>query len=339
MFFIRFLLASLLNVPNAFARRFSSRRERRRSAAYGSAVLFLLGYLLFFSAPFGFPAGVMVRVSEGASVSAAAAMLEEKSIINSPFFFKAFVGLFAGETGVKSGDYFFAQPGTLITVAWRLARGVYGLDLVRVLVPEGASAAEIAAIMQKNFPEFEPEEFIRIAQRDEGYLFPDTYFFLPNVKARDVYQALRNNFDLRTKEIESELAASGRKERDIITMASLLEKEVRHYDDKQTVAGILWRRLEIGMPLQVDATFLYINGKNTFELTLDDLQTNESRYNTYKYTGLPPGPIANPGLASIKAALNPRETPYLFYLSDLAGNLHFSQTFEEHKIKKARYVP
>ena len=122
-------------------------------------------------------------------------------------------------------------------------------------------------------------------------------------------------------------------------MASLIEEETRTQEERPTVAGILWKRLDIDMPLQVDATFSYINGKNTFELTLDDIADDTSPYNTYAHKGLPPGPISNPGLDSIVAALYPKENPYLYYLADLSGTTHYSRTFDEHKEKKFRYLP
>jgi len=120
-------------------------------------------------------------------------------------------------------------------------------------------------------------------------------------------------------------------------MASILEKEARRSETRKAISGVLWNRIEIGMPLQVDAVFPYINGKNTFQLTYDDLEI-DSPYNTYKYPGLPIGPIANPGLSSIQAAITPTESENLFYLSDYDGNTYFSQTFDQHKRYKAQYL-
>jgi UPF0755 protein len=121
-----------------------------------------------------------------------------------------------------------------------------------------------------------------------------------------------------------------------LIMASLLEKEVRSYEDKQLVSGILWKRLNHGWPLQVDATLAYITGKKSSELTKEDLELS-SHYNTYKYSWLP-GPICNPGLESILAALNPKESQYWYYLSTPEGKTLFSETLGEHNIKKAKYL-
>lgn len=120
-------------------------------------------------------------------------------------------------------------------------------------------------------------------------------------------------------------------------MASLLEEEARTTETRKMVSGILWKRLSAGMPLQVDAVFPYIIGKNTFEITLKDLEF-DSPYNTYKYKGLPPGPISNPGKDSILAAIYPTKSDYWFYLSDKNGLMHYAITFDEHKINKAKYL-
>ncbi|PIP73278.1 MAG: hypothetical protein COW88_02715 [Candidatus Lloydbacteria bacterium CG22_combo_CG10-13_8_21_14_all_47_15] len=124
---------------------------------------------------------------------------------------------------------------------------------------------------------------------------------------------------------------------DVVVMASLLEKEARTMETREVIAGILWKRLKDGMPLQVDAVFPYINGKNTFQLSLEDLQVDHP-YNTYTRKGLPPGPIANPGLDAIIAAINPEDTPYYFYLSDKEGMMHYARTFDGHLANKARYL-
>ena len=120
-------------------------------------------------------------------------------------------------------------------------------------------------------------------------------------------------------------------------MASIIEKEVITHEDMKTVSGVLWKRIAIGMPLQVDAVFPYIMGKNTFELTREDLQF-DSPYNTYKYKGLPPGPINNPGLDSILAAATPAKTKYVYFLSDKDGNFHYAVSYAQHLANKKKYL-
>ena len=120
-------------------------------------------------------------------------------------------------------------------------------------------------------------------------------------------------------------------------MASILEKEARKREDREIISGILWKRIEIGMALQVDAPFVYYNGKGTYNLTTKDLKT-DSPYNTYTRKGLPVGPIGNPGIDSILAAIYPKSSPYLFYLSDRDGNIYYSANFEKHKKNKILYI-
>jgi UPF0755 protein len=120
-------------------------------------------------------------------------------------------------------------------------------------------------------------------------------------------------------------------------MASLVEEEARTLETRRTIAGILWKRLKLGMPLQVDAVFPYIIGKNTYELSIGDLAL-DSPYNTYKYAGLPPAPITNPGLDAMLAAVTPTDSPYLYYLSDRNGKMHYARTHDGHLANKAAYL-
>lgn len=302
-------------------------------------LLFFIFYFSFFGFSLSFPTGSLVEIEEGLTLKEIAHSLKKQSVIRSETLFIGLVKLFAGDTEIRHGQYYFEDPADVFTVAWRTTRGIFGLEPQSVTIPEGASVEQMASILSEKFSEFDPYAFVRIAAGDEGYLFPDTHDFLPDVRAPQVHQEMRRVFEEKIEPLKGEIAASGHSLHEIITMASLLEKEAKTMRDRHLISGILWKRLEIGMPLQVDATFLYINGKSTFDLTLEDLRENESPYNTYKYVGLPPGPITNPGLASIKAALNPTQSSYLYYLSDLKSNVHYSRTFEEHKVKKARYLP
>jgi UPF0755 protein len=168
-------------------------------------------------------------------------------------------------------------------------------------------------------------------------LFPDTYFISPLANESEIMQMMRSNFFSKTTSLRPTILLSARGEKEIVTMASLVELEASKFEDQKMVAGILWNRFDIGMRLQVDAVFPYIIGKNTFQVTTKDLQF-DSPYNTYKYKGLPPGPIGNPGLQSIKAVLNPTPSDYIYYLSDLEGNFHYAKTHEEHVKNKAKYL-
>ena len=171
----------------------------------------------------------------------------------------------------------------------------------------------------------------------EGYLFPDTYRFFKDAALSDIVGKMVNNLDGKlTPDLKTAVKNSSYNTYEILTMASLIEKEIPRDSDRAIVSGILWKRLKASVPLQVDATLVYITGRN--EIGETDKKIN-SRYNTYFYRGLPKGPIANPGISAIKAALFPQASPYWYYLSaDGTGTTIFSKTLEEHNIAVAKYL-
>ena len=287
----------------------------------------LLLYAGFMRAPAGFPIGAVVKIESGLSITAVSELLGEKSLIRSPRLFSWIVRTQSPRAGVLSDVYVFPEKENVFSIAYRLTRGITKVTPVRVTIPEGSSVREIALILKQNLVAFDDVKFIAIARGDEGYLFPDTYFFLPATSPEEVIRTMKDNFAKRTENI--------RGSPDILIMASLLEKEARQMETRRTIAGILWKRLEIGMPLQVDAVFGYIFNRDTYSPTFEDL-TIDSPYNTYKYKGLPPTPINNPGLDAIQAALTPIESPYLYYLTDQEGNIYYARTYEDHLANKAK---
>ncbi len=172
----------------------------------------------------------------------------------------------------------------------------------------------------------------------EGYLFPDTYQIGKGERPVQIIEKILTNFAKKiSSELEVKIKSQGRTLFQVLTMASLLEKEVQTKQDKEIVAGILWKRLSNNWKLQVDATVTYLVGKTSLTLTKEDLDT-DSPYNTYKYYGLPLGPIANPGLASIEAAVYYKASAYWFYLTTPEGETIFSRTLEEHNTNRAIYL-
>lgn len=300
-------------------------------------VIFALIYAFLFDAPKEFLSDTMVRVPEGAPLSKVAEHLKEEGVIRSSRLFTFLTRLSGGEQYIIAGDYFFEKEQTVFGVLGRVLSGEYGLDPITVLIPEGTTVKGIAEILRKELVDFDTVSFLTLAQGEEGYLFPDTYKFLPSESPRQIITRMKQNFDEKTLMLTPAIRAFGRSEKEVVIMASLLEKEARTLETRQTIAGILWKRLENGMPLQVDAVFPYINGKNTFQLSTDDLQVDHP-YNTYTRVGLPPGPIANPGLEAIRAAITPIDTPYYYYLSDKDGMMHYARTFDGHRMNKERYL-
>ncbi|MFO0718898.1 MAG: endolytic transglycosylase MltG [Candidatus Paceibacterota bacterium] len=295
----------------------------------------LCTHLFFWTAPFSFSSQSVFIIEKGTSISVVAKDLAEKNIIRSPLFFKIMVVLIGRGNGVKAGDYFFTKPQNIYEVASRLIKAEYGFEPVKVTIPEGSNIFQISSILEKKLINFDSSIFLSKAK--EGYVFPDTYSLLPNMNAEEVLAVMEKNFFDKTKDLKEEIKNSGKTLDEIITMASILEEEARVTETREILSGILWKRIEMGMPLQVDVTFQYVNGKNTYQLSKDDLDI-DSPYNTYKYAGLPPTPISNPGLDSIKSALNPKETPYLYFLSDRNGVMYYGKNFEEHKRNRALYL-
>jgi UPF0755 protein len=169
----------------------------------------------------------------------------------------------------------------------------------------------------------------------EGYLYPDTYQIPEKPSADDLARLMLDNFDKKlSPELRDEITKQNKRVFDIMTMAAMIEREVITEEDKKTVSGILWKRLDAGMPLQVDSTLLYF--KATSSQTID--KDVDSTYNTYKYSGLPAGPICNPGIESIEAAIYPQESPYWYYLSAKDGTTIFSKNYGDHLINKAKYL-
>ncbi|PIP86605.1 hypothetical protein COV42_00270 [Candidatus Campbellbacteria bacterium CG11_big_fil_rev_8_21_14_0_20_44_21] len=301
-----------------------------------SAVVFSAISLFYFGPPGNFPEEHIIGIKEGSSLDEIISVLKKENIIISPFWFKAFSYLSFKERNLVAGDYYFHEKESLLNVLTRLIRGEYGLFAESVTLPEGATASEMGKILKRKFSDFDEAVFVELSG-EEGFLFPDTYKFLPNAKPAQVIDALKKNFEEKISEFGEEIKKSGKSLREIIIMASILEKEARTDESRKIISGILWKRIKVGMPLQVDAVFPYIIGKNTFELSLEDLEF-DSLYNTYRNLGLPPGAISNPGLSSILAALRPETSPYFFYLSDREGKIHYAEDFEGHKRNKALYL-
>jgi UPF0755 protein len=285
----------------------------------GIALFFLVifGTIWFsvFSAPSSNQSQVTIHVLPGESVAEVANILQEKGVIRYPVVFRAFVKFFKSDKQITRGDYLFKQDKSVYSVAWQLASGRHDVLPLRITLKEGITDTQIADLLSTQLPDFSRDEFLANPQVKQGYLFPDTYFFFPLTTTQEVVDELTSNFTKRITALQSDIKASGRSESDVIIMASLVEKEAEGKDDAPTIAGILWKRISLGMPLQVDAAPA-----------------------TYSQKGLPEQPIDNPGLVSIDAALHPVDSGYLFYLHDKNGMVHYATTFAEHKANIARYL-
>ncbi len=310
--------------------------DRTLPAAFLLGVFFFLLYYITIGAPISFPSSTLIKVSQGESTEAVAQELAAKHIIHWPAFFVFFTHLIHGEH-VIAGEYFFPGPENVLTVARRIAHGDYELVPVKVTIPEGLDVQQMSTILSTKIPDFDTQNFIQNAEAKEGYLFPDTYFFLPGEDPQTIMVTMEVNFYDHLSRISTTTSAFSKPLSDDIIMASLIENEAPDIYNRRVIAGVLWRRLALGMPLQVDAVFQYILNKTPVNLTIEDLRV-DSPYNTYTHYGLPPGAIDNPSFGSILAAVTPIKTNYLYYLSDKSGVFHYSATYAGQLANEKKYL-
>ncbi len=284
-----------------------------------------------------FPVRTIITIPEGVTIHETAVILYGEQAVRSRVALEAILRFIERDTQVKAGDYYFDHPLTLLEVAQRVTNGVFGLEPIEIVVPEGATTYQMATLFDSLLERFDAVAFLLLTEDKEGYLFPDTYTFLPNANTTQVLETLEQTFYERLGEVEAAIASFGRPVHEVITMASLLEKEAWDHEERRIIAGVLWQRLNIDMPLQVDAVFGFIEKSETFSPKFSDLEV-ESPYNTYKNKGLPPGPIGSPSLSSIRAAITPVETDALFYLHGKDGMLHTAKDYTDHLVNRRLYL-
>lgn len=281
--------------------------------------IFLLSIALFVicffptTPPRSFPSGSIITIQEGVGLYELGKILEQDGVIRSPFWFRTVAIVLGGERDMKAGQYLMPKPQSVFVIAWRIFHGDYDIETVKLTIPEGFTIEEISALFDQRFTFFNHEEFVTRAP--EGYLFPDTYFIEVTATASSTIKLLNDNFSRKIFPSLTEIELFGRTMDEVITMASILESEAKMKVDRDIISGILWKRIKLRMPLQVD-----------------------SDPDTYKHTGFPPRPISNPGLESIEAALNPVTTPYLYFLTGDDGKMYYAKTFNEHKTNKLKYL-
>ncbi len=301
-------------------------------------VLFLIGgYQALFAPPADFPSGSIVSIERGASAPIVASQLAAAHIIVHPSLLRLFLRLSGTSASVEAGAYRFETPQNLLVIAYRMAMGVHGIPTVRVTFPEGVTVRETAMQIADALPGISQTDFLKKAKPYEGYLFPDTYLFPPSSDATSIIALMRENFNTKIAALSGEINSSGHTLSDIVIVASLVEREARASESKRIVAGILYNRLKIGMPLQVDAVFGYIFERATYSPSFADLKI-DSPYNTYTHKGLPPGPISNPGLDSLQAAIHPTKTDYVYYITGKDNRMHYATTYVGHQSNLRTYL-
>ena len=280
---------------------------------------------------------VIFSVTKGEGVKEISVNLESQNLIKSALLFQGYI--FAqGESGkLQAGKYELSPAMNIPEIAAKLVSGEAVKEKITII--EGWDLRDIGNYLEEEGIAA-ASDFVEYGKKNklEGYLFPDTYEIFPEDGVKEIAEKMRANFERKlTPALRKKIADENKTIFEIVTMASLIEKEVRTMEDKKIVSGILWKRLKYNIPLQVDATISYLTGKKSAKVSKEDLKAN-SPYNTYKYAGLPLGPICNPGIESIIAAVYPENSRYWYYLSGPDGTTHFSKTLKEHNIKRAEYL-
>lgn len=274
-------------------------------------------------------------IEKGDGIREIANKLHEAGLIKDPVVFFLIVKKEGFDSKIQAGDFRLSPSQNARDIAETLTHGT--LD-IWVTVPEGKRAEEVADILEKELPSYEPawrEQLIA----EEGYLYPDTYLIPRDATIETIISIMKSNFYNKISEVG--LSQDTPNLSEIVTIASLLEREANTDEQKPVIAGIIQNRLNADMPLQIDATIQYAKGKTGEAwwqpITVDEYRSVNSVYNTYLFPGLPPGPISNPGLPSIKAAANPQDTDYVYYLHDRTGQIRYARTINEHNANIERY--
>jgi len=328
------------------------RQHRGLVLLLGSAVaLFLLieagRFLLLPASPVA--REVRVEVADGASLTTVARQLNDAGVINQPAYFVVLGRLLGAQRSIQAGEYALETTMRPTEVLHRLTSGA--VVQIAVTIPEGFSIQEIAAELEAQDlmpahdflaaaadPAIRAEEGID-ALSLEGYLFPSTYYVSRRTKPAELVRRMVRQFQESTRALDWSLAEGPRLSRhQIVTLASIIEKETSRDEERPLIAAVFYNRLKRRMPLQSDPTVIYALNDFDGNLRRVDLEIR-SPYNTYRVAGLPPGPIANPGLASLEAALHPASAPYLYFVSKNDGTHYFSSTLAEHQKAVSKYQP
>ncbi len=282
--------------------------------------------------------------------------LNEDGLIESPFAFRWYARLSGNAKKIQTG-VFTLRPG----MSYAAIMGAFLYDgqksEVKVTIPEGYTLTQIGAAVREQIPTITEEEwntavgvdspleshqFVLAAKKPdgvdlEGYLFPDTYRFFLNASAEDVVKTMLDTMEMRYAELPSVTHPELPTAHEVLTLASIVEREVRAPNEMANVADIFLKRLSIGMPLQADSTVNYVTGGDDPSVSYKDTEL-DSPYNTYKYPELPPGPIANPGMNALRAVMNPSNNSWYYFATDEEGRVYYAKTYDEHLRNVAAYV-
>lgn len=307
---------------------------------------------------------ITVEIPIGSGVSTISQILEDSGVIKNARVFKYYVK-FNNETGFMAGEYKMEPSMTIRQIVDSLKTGKVMQEVViKITVPEGKKLEEIATIIAEKtkrnqedvikqlndpifieeliakYPDVLSEELLKptIKYPLEGYLFPATYpFYTENPSIEEIVTVMLDKTKTVVDDYRGQMEEKQMTVHELLTMSSLIEEEATEKVDRHKIASVFYNRIDAGMPLQTDPTVLYALGEHKDRVYYKDLEV-DSPYNTYKHTGLTPGPIANAGTSSIEAALSPAETDYLYFLATPEGDVLFSKTNDEHNVKKEEHI-
>ncbi len=331
------------NTPNNTSLEYTNRKSNRPTFYILLAILICVvafSYVFFqyqVSSPLLQDGGVSLQIDTGMSVQEIANKAKEVGVVRSSFFLYTILTYSYDPTAIYAGVYTISEPLSVFEVAKKLAIHDIDVALLSITIPEGVTKKTIATIVSSKVANFNTALFLELTTDKEGYLFPDTYYISPDFTAEDLVAVLTKTYAEKIAPLSTEIASSSFTESEVITLASLLEREAKDETSMKMVSGILQNRLTLNMPLQTDASIEYALDKTLQELRPEDLEI-DSPYNTYLYKGLTPTPIGNPGLQAIMAVLLPTPSDYLFYITADDGTFYYAKTFEEHKRNIAKYL-
>lgn len=312
-------------------------------------ILLVVGYIYIQIGPYNKNSekDILVEIPNGATLTKVSSILEENKLIKNKVLFKVVSKFKEDNNGVKAGKYLLSQKYSNSEILDILISGKTYNDGIKVTIPEGSTYKEVIKYLtNKKIGKAEvyeelinnPKEFYDkykfLDEKDittlEGFLYPDTYYFEKDMSEKDVISAMLKRFsEVYTPELKEKQKKMGLTLQQVINMASIIEKEAVKDVDRPKIAGVFYNRLEIGMPLQSDATIQYIFDERKHIVSYSDLKI-DSPYNSYLNKGLPPTPIANPGIKSIEAALEPEDNDYLYFVATVDGGNNYSKTYDEH---------
>lgn len=304
---------------------------------------------------------VKIEIKPGASAASVARELKESNLIRTPVIFHWWLRLSGYDNKIRAGQYYLSPASNALTIAKIISGELSSANELTLRFIEGWTLADIGKYLTQQGITSQPE-FTGLLKSDklvagllssreavifrgaletknlEGYLFPDTYRFNQGVTTKEVLNKMLDNFARRfNSNIELAKLPQGYSIHQVLTLASIVEKEVPAAEDRAMVADIFWRRLKAGLPLQADSTVNYVTGKKTPAASWQDLKV-DSLYNTYHNAGLPPGPISNPGLSSLMAVLRPSANDYWYFLTTPTGQVIYSRDFKAHVAAKNKYL-